>query len=117
MGSIPLLFVGTGPLSIPPLEPAIRSYGAKCRLEICGICVICGSFLALKTTTIVSPELFGLLKNVSRSFYLSVRFLPEQIRQTVGLAYLLARGSDTIADTNRLDPGKRLEVLANLSRS
>jgi farnesyl-diphosphate farnesyltransferase len=71
----------------------------------------------LKTTTIVSPELFRLLKNVSRSFYLSVRFLPEQIRQTVGLAYLLARGSDTIADTNRLDAGKRLEVLANLSRS
>jgi farnesyl-diphosphate farnesyltransferase len=74
-------------------------------------------FFALKTTTIVSPELFEVLKNVSRSFYLSVRFLPEQIRQTVGLAYLLARGSDTIADTNRLDPGKRLDVLGNLSRS
>jgi farnesyl-diphosphate farnesyltransferase len=74
-------------------------------------------FFALKTTTIVSPELFELLKNVSRSFYLSVRFLPEQIRRIVGLAYLLARGSDTIADTNRLDPGKRLEVLANLLRS
>jgi farnesyl-diphosphate farnesyltransferase len=71
----------------------------------------------LKTTTIVSPDLFELLKNVSRSFYLSVRFLPEQIRQTIGLAYLLARGSDTIADTNRLDADKRLEVLANLSRS
>ena len=74
-------------------------------------------FFALKTTTIVSPELFELLMNVSRSFYLSVRFLPEQIRQTIGLSYLLARGSDTIADTNRLEADKRLEVLANLSRS
>jgi farnesyl-diphosphate farnesyltransferase len=71
----------------------------------------------LKTTTIVSPDLFELLKNVSRSFYLSVRFLPEQIRQTIALAYLLARGSDTIADANRLDADKRLETLANLSRS
>lgn len=74
-------------------------------------------FFALKTPTIVSPDLFELLKSVSRSFYLSVRFLPEQIRQTIGLAYLLARGSDTIADTNRLDADKRLEALANLSRS
>jgi farnesyl-diphosphate farnesyltransferase len=72
---------------------------------------------ALKTSPIVSPELFALLKTVSRSFYLSVRFLPKRIRQTIALAYLLARASDTIADTNRLAADRRLQVLANLSGS
>jgi len=36
-------------------------------------------------------ELFALLKEVSRSFYISVRFLPKRIRLTIALGYLLAR--------------------------
>jgi farnesyl-diphosphate farnesyltransferase len=40
-----------------------------------------------------------LLKSVSRSFYLSIRLLPEKVRGPVSIAYLLARASDTIADT------------------
>jgi farnesyl-diphosphate farnesyltransferase len=56
-------------------------------------------------------ELFALLKGVSRSFYLSVRFLPKQIRMTIALGYLLARASDSIADTNQLPPAERIEFL------
>ncbi|HEV3211445.1 MAG TPA: squalene/phytoene synthase family protein [Chthoniobacterales bacterium] len=57
-------------------------------------------------------ELFGILKGVSRSFYISVRFLPKRIRLTIALAYLLARASDTIADANGTEPQLRREFLA-----
>jgi farnesyl-diphosphate farnesyltransferase len=56
-------------------------------------------------------ELFALLKQVSRSFYISVRFLPKRIRLTIALGYLLARASDTIADTNHLPPSQRIQIL------
>jgi farnesyl-diphosphate farnesyltransferase len=55
--------------------------------------------------------LFPLLKRVSRSFYLSIRFLPSRIRPAVAIGYLLARASDTIADTNKFEPKYRLETL------
>ena len=61
-------------------------------------------------------ELFALLKGVSRSFYLSVRFLPKRIRLAIALGYLLARASDTIADTNKLPPAERIWVLEQLLR-
>ena len=62
-------------------------------------------------------ELFALLKGVSRSFYLSVRFLPGRIRLAIALGYLLARASDTIADTNQLPPAERIELLDQLLSS
>jgi len=40
-----------------------------------------------------------ILRSVSRSFYLSLRMLPEALRDPLSLAYLLARATDTIADT------------------
>jgi farnesyl-diphosphate farnesyltransferase len=61
-------------------------------------------------------ELFALLKGVSRSFYLSVRFLPRRIRLAIALGYLLARVSDTIADTNQLPPAERIGILDQLFR-
>jgi len=39
-----------------------------------------------------------LLKRVSRSFYLTLRLLPEPVRAPISLGYLLARLSDTGAD-------------------
>lgn len=39
------------------------------------------------------------LKQVSRSFYLTMRILPVQIREAISLTYLLARAADTVADT------------------
>jgi farnesyl-diphosphate farnesyltransferase len=49
-----------------------------------------------------------LLRGVSRTFYLTIRVLPSSLREPVGLAYLLARAADTIADTPLLPPGERL---------
>jgi farnesyl-diphosphate farnesyltransferase len=55
-----------------------------------------------------------LLKDVSRSFYLSLSVLPAGMRDPVGLAYLLARAADTIADTSLIAPEKRMELLLSL---
>ena len=48
------------------------------------------------------------LRGVSRSFYLTLRALPADLRRPVGLAYLLARAADTIADTRIVAPQSRL---------
>jgi farnesyl-diphosphate farnesyltransferase len=55
-----------------------------------------------------------LLKGVSRSFYLTLRVLPAGMRDPVGLAYLLARAADTIADTSLIRPDERLDLLLAL---
>ncbi|AJY09708.1 squalene/phytoene synthase family protein [Burkholderia dolosa] len=55
-----------------------------------------------------------LLKNVSRSFYLTLRVLPDGMRDPVGLAYLLARAADTIADTALVTPDRRAALLTDL---
>ena len=53
-----------------------------------------------------------LLRSVSRSFYLTLRVLPKSIRPQIGLAYLLARATDTIADTDAVPINRRMETLA-----
>src|SRR5438034_784340 len=55
-----------------------------------------------------------LLKAVSRSFYLTLRVLPAEIRPQISLAYLLARASDTIADTDSVPRTQRVERLLQL---
>jgi farnesyl-diphosphate farnesyltransferase len=55
-----------------------------------------------------------LLKSVSRSFYITLRVLPVGMRDPIGLAYLLARAADTIADTSLISPGQRMELLLSL---
>ena len=59
------------------------------------------------------PErlLTDLLRGVSRAFYLTLRVLPAGLREPVGLAYLLARAADAIADTRIFPPGDRLKHL------
>ena len=58
-------------------------------------------------------ELGGeLLENVSRSFFLTIKLLPETLRGPISLAYLLARSLDTIADAAKAAPAElRLEHL------
>src|SRR5437899_12476159 len=58
----------------------------------------------------------AVLKHVSRSFYLSIQLLPKKLRDPVALGYLLARGSDTIADTTNLPLEMRAEKLRPLAR-
>lgn len=62
----------------------------------------------MKTDDLGGP----LLASVSRSFYLTIRLLPAQLRAPIGLAYLLARASDTIADTADATAEIRLRHLA-----
>ena len=57
-------------------------------------------------------ELLGpVLRDVSRSFYLTLRVLPREVRPQIALAYLLARTADTIADTELVPPVDRVEKL------
>jgi farnesyl-diphosphate farnesyltransferase len=58
----------------------------------------------------------SILARVSRSFYLSIRLLPKKLRDPVSLGYLLARASDTIADTADLSVELRTEKLQLLAR-
>ena len=51
------------------------------------------------------------LRDVSRSFYLTLRVLPAPLREPIGLAYLLARAADTIADSRALTTASRLTRL------
>jgi farnesyl-diphosphate farnesyltransferase len=56
----------------------------------------------------------SLLRDVSRSFYLTLRVLPAKIRPQIGLAYLLARTTDTVADTELVPLEERLQALSAL---
>jgi len=55
-----------------------------------------------------------LLQATSRSFYLTLRVLPAAVRPQIGLAYLLARTTDTIADTELVPLVQRLDALRKL---
>ncbi|MBN1569327.1 MAG: squalene/phytoene synthase family protein [Acidobacteria bacterium] len=58
-----------------------------------------------------------LLKQVSRSFYLTLRVLPRSINEQLSIAYLLARASDTVADTLLVEVGRRREALLQIRKS
>ena len=55
-----------------------------------------------------------LLKQVSRSFYMTLAVLPRSMKHPVGLAYLLARAADTIADTTIVGIPRRHQALLQL---
>jgi farnesyl-diphosphate farnesyltransferase len=59
----------------------------------------------------IPDELRRLLKQVSRSFYLTLAVLPASLRGPLGLAYLLARAADTITDTRLIPQEDRLHSL------
>jgi farnesyl-diphosphate farnesyltransferase len=58
-----------------------------------------------------SPSVPALLRSVSRSFYLSIRLLPAPLRKPIAVGYLLARASDTLADTACLSTDERRDLL------
>jgi farnesyl-diphosphate farnesyltransferase len=62
-------------------------------------------------------ELGGqLLASVSRSFYLTLKALPLELREPISLAYLLARTADTLADTAQVSAADRLQCLEHFSQ-
>lgn len=67
--------------------------------------------------SVYEKELGGqLLASVSRSFYLTLKALPKELREPISLAYLLARTADTIADTAEAPESVRLECLQTFDR-
>jgi farnesyl-diphosphate farnesyltransferase len=62
-----------------------------------------------------SARMPALLRGVSRSFYLSIRLLPAPLRHPVAVAYLLARATDTVADTTRMPLEARRDMLETLT--
>jgi farnesyl-diphosphate farnesyltransferase len=62
----------------------------------------------------MAGNLNDLLKATSRSFYLTLRVLPARVRPQIGLAYLLARTTDTIADTEIVPLAQRLDALQKM---
>jgi len=58
--------------------------------------------------------MLALLKAVSRSFYLSIRFLPKPMRSGVAVGYLLARATDTLADASTEDASVRVRLLERM---
>jgi farnesyl-diphosphate farnesyltransferase len=61
-----------------------------------------------------SANYLPLLKEVSRSFYITMRVLPRPMREPVSLAYLLARATDTLADAPGIPAEERLEMIQRL---
>ena len=55
--------------------------------------------------------LHDILKQVSRSFYLTLAVVPANVRDQIGLSYLFARAADTIADTDMIERVRRLQFL------
>ena len=65
----------------------------------------------------IDSEIKELLRKTSRSFYLTMMVLPSSIRSQICIAYLLARATDTIADTDIVPLEIRIEALNALKRS
>jgi farnesyl-diphosphate farnesyltransferase len=61
---------------------------------------------------LVNSEIDSMLEETSRSFYLTLKALPNGVRSQVGLLYLLARGADTIADSDEGEIDERLDSLS-----
>ena len=58
-----------------------------------------------------------LLQGVSRSFHLSIRLLPQALQAPVAVGYLLARATDTVADTSALPLPERQTLLDAMSQA
>jgi farnesyl-diphosphate farnesyltransferase len=64
----------------------------------------------------LSPEHRRILQGVSRSFDLSIRLLPQAVQAPVAIGYLLARATDTVADTTALPRNARHHLLGMLTQ-
>lgn len=58
-----------------------------------------------------------LLNAHARTFALTLRLLPRTMREPLGITYLLARASDTVADTTSIPLDRRLALLEGLAAS
>jgi farnesyl-diphosphate farnesyltransferase len=63
---------------------------------------------------VLPPQLNELLEQTSRTFFKTLKILPAAVRFQIGLAYLLARTTDTIADSEIVPVEQRLRALQQL---
>lgn len=68
----------------------------------------------MQQTGPLSSRNLSLLRGVSRSFYLSIRLLPRALRAPIAVGYLLARATDTVADTTAMPQADRQRLLTDL---
>ena len=59
-------------------------------------------------------EISYLLRNHARTFALTLAILPRSLREPLGVTYLLARASDTIADAGMISRERRVALLEEL---
>ena len=59
-------------------------------------------------------EISYLLRNHARTFALTLAILPRSLREPLGVTYLLARASDTIADAGKISRERRVALLEEL---
>ncbi|MDR0734486.1 MAG: squalene/phytoene synthase family protein, partial [Elusimicrobiota bacterium] len=57
-----------------------------------------------------------LLKSTARTLYLSAKILPRNIRRAFYCGYLLCRAADSIADTELIENGLRLQLIKDYPR-
>jgi farnesyl-diphosphate farnesyltransferase len=69
------------------------------------------------STVRTMKEISTLLREHARTMALSLRLLPRPLREPLGLAYLLARASDTIADSGRMPREERATWLEEIRDS
>lgn len=69
------------------------------------------------SSTLLTRDQQQLLRGVSRSFYLTIRLLPPALQGPIALGYLLARATDTVADTTALPGTERLALLTGLTQA
>lgn len=69
-----------------------------------------------KASPNLSADQRRLLAGVSRSFNLTIRLLPAALQAPVSIGYLLARATDTVADTTTLPLDERQMLLDELTQ-
>ena len=71
----------------------------------------------MKASALQAEQVRQLLKAHARTFALTLRVLPQVLREPLGLTYLLARASDTVADAPRVGCEQKLSLLEELQES
>ncbi|WP_090141881.1 phytoene/squalene synthase family protein [Limnohabitans sp. DM1] len=71
----------------------------------------------MPASTLLTRKQLPLLRGVSRSFYLTIRLLPPALQGPIAVGYLLARATDTVADTTAQPAAERLALLSGLAQA
>lgn len=74
-------------------------------------------YAGLVKSPLMQRPVVALLKKVSRTFFLSMNYLPREMRGAVCVAYLLARATDTVADARGVPEERRGALLTVMNEA